>query len=44
MDTDKFVLAGEFLFEQYNANVEMAPLPKQLHQESIEEAYFIQLE
>ena len=44
MDTDKFVLAGEFLFEQYNANVEMAPLPKQLHPESIEEAYFIQLE
>ena len=38
MNTDNFVTAGKFLFDQYNANKEMEPLPKHIHPESIEEA------
>ena len=44
MNTDNFVTAGKFLFDQYNANKEMEPLPKHIHPESIEEAYSIQHE
>ena len=44
MNTDKFVPAGKFLFDQYRTNSEMRALPEQLSPASIEEAYLIQIE